>query len=80
MYHAYILQSEIDKRYYFGYTSQDVFVRLKKHNKGDSPYTRKFRPWKLVWYAAFSTKEKAKNFEKYLKTGSGHAFSRKRLI
>jgi hypothetical protein len=30
-------------------------------------------------YLAFSTKTQALSFERYLKSGSGHAFSRKRL-
>jgi len=35
---------------------------------------------KLVFYAAFETKKKALDFEKYLKTNSGFAFRNKRLI
>jgi len=37
-------------------------------------------PWKLVWYGAFETEKEAKDFERYLKTGSGKAFAYKRLI
>jgi hypothetical protein len=36
-------------------------------------------PWKLVTYVAFSDIEKARAFERYLKSGSGHAFAKKRL-
>ncbi|MFH1089061.1 MAG: GIY-YIG nuclease family protein [Candidatus Uhrbacteria bacterium] len=80
MWFVYILQSELDKRYYYGFTERDPLERLKEHNDGKSLYTKKFRPWKIVWYAAFSTKKKAQNFEVYLKGNSGYAFSRKRLI
>ena len=34
-------------------------------------------PWKLVFYAAFESLELAQDFEQYLKTGSGHAFTKK---
>ena len=30
-------------------------------------------------YVAFSDETKARTFERYLKSGSGHAFARKRL-
>ena len=80
MFFVYILQSQLDHRYYFGFTEQAVHNRIADHNNGKTSYTSKHRPWKLIWYAGFSSPEKAKAFERYLKSGSGHAFSRKRLI
>ncbi|MEI7512465.1 MAG: GIY-YIG nuclease family protein [Candidatus Uhrbacteria bacterium] len=79
MHYAYILQSETSKTYHFGSTT-NIIERIKTHNQGGSAYTSKHIPWKLIWYSAFLTKEKAEAFEKYLKTGSGYAFSRKRFI
>jgi len=79
MHFAYIIQSQLDGSYYFGSTA-DIEKRIKTHNEGGTFHTSKHRPWKLVWYGAFETKEKAEAFEKYLKSGSGYAFSRKRLI
>jgi putative endonuclease len=38
-----------------------------------------YAPWRLVTYVAFSDEQKAESFERYLKSGSGHAFARKRL-
>jgi putative endonuclease len=43
------------------------------------PHTSKYAPWKLVTYVAFSDRQKAEAFEHYLKSGSGHAFAKKRL-
>lgn len=80
MYFVYIIKSDLDSRFYYGSTDQDVLDRLKDHNAGKSQYTSKYRPWKLVWFAGFHSREKAEEFEQYLKTGSGHAFSRKRLL
>lgn len=37
-------------------------------------------PWELVFYAAFETLMQAKDFEQYLKSGSGKAFAYKRLV
>jgi putative endonuclease len=54
--------------------------RLKKHNDGANKHTSKFKPWKLIWFCAYPTKTKAATFEKYLKTASGIAFRRKRLM
>jgi len=34
----------------------------------------------LVWYCAFTTEKQARDFELYLKTGSGKAFAYKRLV
>lgn len=79
MHYAYIIQSHVDGRYYFGSTS-DLKKRIRIHNEGGSLHTAKFRPWRLKWFAAFPTKKLAEDFEGYLKSGSGHAFSRKRLL
>ncbi len=80
MFVVYILKSEMDGRYYYGYTDRNVEIRLQEHNEGKSYHTGKYRPWKIVWTAEFCSKAKARDFERYLKTPSGYAFSRKRLI
>jgi predicted GIY-YIG superfamily endonuclease len=54
--------------------------RLKAHNYGLSKSTTPYRPWKLVFYAAFENEKLAKDFESYLKSGSGKSFAYKRLL
>ncbi len=79
MRYVYLVQSEsVGGQRYVGITS-DLKRRLADHNAGKSPHTSKFGPWKLVTYIAFSDEQKAEAFERYLKSGSGHAFARKRL-
>jgi len=79
MYYVYLLQSEAGREHrYVGRTS-DLKQRLSDHNAGKSPHTSKYPPWKLITYLAFSDEQKAKAFEHYLKSGSGHAFARRRL-
>jgi putative endonuclease len=79
MHYVYLLQSETHAaQRYVGLTS-DLKKRLATHNAGKSPHTSKFVPWVLVTYLAFSDEQKARTFERYLKSGSGHAFASKRL-
>jgi len=79
MYYVYILQSKKDKSYYTGVT-EDLKERIKEHNWHLSKYSSSKAPFELVWYCAFKNKKKAYDFEKYLKSGSGFAFARKRLV
>jgi putative endonuclease len=78
MYYTYILQSEIDGSFYIG-SSSDVERRFIEHNLGQSPYTSKKKPWKLVYKEEFDTKEKAIKREKFLKKQRNKEFY-KRLI
>jgi len=76
---VYLIQSvNHPNQRYIGLTS-NVEARLKAHNEGRSPYSSKFKPWKLITYLAFSHESKAVEFEQYLKSGSGRAFSKRRL-
>ncbi len=76
-FYVYILQSEINSdRFYVGYTT-NIKERLKKHNQKECIHTCKYAPWKLKNYFAFEKKEKAIEFEKYLKSSSGRAFAKK---
>ena len=77
MKYVYMLKSETHPdRYYVGCTV-DLKKRFGEHNRGESDHTRKFTPWTLVGYVAFSDYEKAVQFEAYLKTASGRAFAKK---
>jgi len=78
VYYIYILQLQ-DETYYHGF-SDDLKKRLVNHKHGLVESTKNLRPVKLIFYAAFSKKNKAIAFEKYLKSSSGFAFRNKRLI
>jgi len=79
MFYVYIIKSEKDDSRYIGVTT-NLERRLQEHNSGLAKYTSSKRPFKLVWYCAFNDKQKAYDFEKYLKSSSGYAFTKKRLI
>lgn len=79
--HVYILRSESHpEQTYVGFCGIDMETRLRRHNGGSTPATKRYRPWKIAWHCSFPDKQKALDFEAYLKTGSGRAFMHKRLI
>jgi putative endonuclease len=77
MHYVYLMESSLGHKY-VGFTA-DLHHRLADHNAGRLPNTAKYRPWKLATYLGFSSKKQALAFEKYLKSGSGHAFARRHL-
>jgi predicted GIY-YIG superfamily endonuclease len=79
MHYVYFIQSiPFPKQKYIGQTD-DLKERFYNHNHGCSKHTTKYKPWKLVMYLGFESKEKAIEFEKYLKSGSGRSFAKKHL-
>ncbi len=78
MYYVYVLKCG-DDDYYKGCT-KNLRERFNRHINGWVPATAYRLPLELVFYCAFTDKYKAFEFENYLKSGSGIAFMRKRLI
>lgn len=78
MWYVYLLKCS-DGKTYTGCTS-NLDERLSRHNKGQIRFTSTRLPVELVTYIAFTDKNKAYDFEKYLKSGSGKAFSNKRFL
>jgi predicted GIY-YIG superfamily endonuclease len=81
MHYVYILRSEKSTdRFYIGYT-ENLDRRLFEHlNAPSDAYTRRYAPWKLETYVVFKDKKLAVEFEAYLKSHSGRAFLRRRLM
>lgn len=79
MHYVYLPQSiSHSGRRYIGFTN-NLKRRIAEHNAGKGEHTHKYRPWRLVTYAAFADTRRALEFERYLKTGSGQAFANRRL-
>lgn len=77
--YVYLLKSvRFPNRQYVG-LSKDPDARLAEHNAGRSPHTSKFAPWRLVAKFWLEDSDKVHEFEKYLKSGSGHAFAKRRF-
>ena len=60
-------------------TAEKFTARLQK-NPRNQGYTKRHAPWEIESYLAFSEGKDAKRFEVYLKSNSGKAFMKKRLI
>ena len=70
MYKVYILKSVYYPKIYVGSTN-DLERRLREHNSGKSIYTRRYKPWELVYSEDISDLISAKRREKYFKSHSG---------
>lgn len=79
MYYVYILKSRLNEQFYVGHTA-DLQARLKDHNSGKASYTSKFKPWDIMTYIAVPSEIQAIAFERYLKSGSGRAFSKRHFL
>lgn len=74
-YFVYLLQSERDGSLYVGCTS-DLKRRFSEHNQGKSYHTKKYAPWKLLYFEAYRNKNDAFQREHSLKL---HAQGLRRL-
>jgi hypothetical protein len=57
----------------------EVVVRLAAQNPGQNRSTVSGRPWRVCLLMEFDDEARAAAFERFLKSGSGRAFSRKHL-
>jgi len=62
---------------YVGFTTKDIRERMEEHNRGITKTTASHIPWQVEVVVSFSNKDKAKEFEQYLKGGSGYAFAKR---
>lgn len=60
--------------------TRNLHKRMSKHYNGKVYSTKNKLPVTIIFACSFLDKFKAFNFEKYLKTGSGRAFMKKRLL
>ena len=79
LFYVYVLQSELCPEHFYVGLTENLRVRLKRHNAGDVPHTAKSCPWRIKTAIAFTDRERAGKFERYLKTASGRASMKKRL-
>ena len=77
--YVYILQSDLNLAHFYTGLTENLHARLKKHNGGEVSATAAFRPWHIKTAIAFTDRERAAQFERYLKSASGRAFAKKRF-
>ncbi|HAP35323.1 MAG TPA: endonuclease [Bacteroidetes bacterium] len=78
-YFVYVLKSLLKEFIYIGST-RSLSERLNQHNNGYVQSTKSYRPLKIVAYIAVESEAKARELEKYFKTGSGKAILKKRIL
>ncbi len=78
MYYVYVLQSEKDKKFYTGFTT-DLKKRIEEHNSRISKSTKGRIPLKLVYYEFCLNRRDAMKREKYLKTTWGKRYIKNRI-
>ncbi|MFC1509355.1 GIY-YIG nuclease family protein [Candidatus Omnitrophota bacterium] len=79
MWYVYIIKSIKSQYRYIGSTN-DLDRRLKEHNSGICKSTSPYKPFEVLAYIAVNNKTKGIELERYLKTGSGAAFLKKRIL
>lgn len=77
-YYIYILLSELDGKYYTGYT-KNLKLRLQEHNSGKVESTKYRQPLTLIYFEGCLNQQDATHREKYLKTHYGKMFIKNRL-
>jgi predicted GIY-YIG superfamily endonuclease len=78
MWYVYILKMA-DGEYYIGSTN-DLKRRIEEHTNGRDTSTKWRLPVVLEAYTAVKSEMTARRLEKYLKTSSGKATLRKRIL
>ena len=77
-YYIYVLRSDVDKKFYVGYTN-NLKNRLEQHENGNVMSTKSRRPLKLVYFEGCLNQQDATHREKYLKTSWGKRYIKERL-
>ena len=78
MYYVYVLQSELDMKFYTGFT-KNLEKRMEEHNSGISRATKGRLPLKLVYYEFCLNLKDAMKRERYLKTTWGKRYIKNRI-
>ena len=73
MFFTYILYSEKIDRYYVGST-ENIELRLERHNAGWGKYTKRGIPWKVVYSEQFEIKNSALKREKEIKSKKSRTY------
>ncbi len=69
-YTVYILYSNLHDTIYIGHTS-NLINRFLSHNKLGKDWTKRYRPWMVIFCEYFENKADAAKREKELKSGQG---------
>ncbi len=66
MHYVYVIKSKKNNSIYIGYTN-NLVRRLKEHNAGASPSTKRYIPWSYAYFEGYLSKDDAIKREYNLK-------------
>lgn len=78
MYYVYVIRSLSSSYWYTGVTN-DLRKRFSQHQTAVTGWTKRHRPYELIYYEACRNMNDATTREKYLKTGTGKRYLKNRL-
>lgn len=80
MHYFYIIQSVKKQSEIYAGSTNDLKARFKEHNQGKVTSTRRYMPWRIVYYEAYLSETDARLREqKFKRHGKGNAELKKRL-
>jgi putative endonuclease len=78
MVYTYILKSVNFPKTYVGSTI-DLDRRLREHNSGFCTFSKRYKPWVLIYQEKFDNIDEARQREKYFKSAAGRSFIKKNI-
>lgn len=79
VYYFYVIKSKKLNKVYYG-SANDLKRRVREHNRATSGFTSLGKPWKLVYYEAYLSKEDAAERERAVKLRkNSYVLLRKRI-
>lgn len=79
MFYTYILLSQVSNKTYAGRTD-NLEKRLKEHSDGKETFSRRHRPWKVLYSERFLSEVESAKREKYFKSAAGRRWMKKNLF
>ncbi|MBI2673671.1 MAG: GIY-YIG nuclease family protein [Candidatus Zambryskibacteria bacterium] len=73
VYYIYVLKSCSVQKSYVGMTN-NLDRRLAEHNSGKHFYTKRHKPWVMIYHEQYDNLTEARKREKQLKTANGRKF------
>ena len=80
MYYIYVLKSLKNQKHYVGSTGKDPKERLDEHHRGTAYWSKRNGPFELIYQERHVDKEFAQKREKFLKSGHGREFLKKKIL
>jgi putative endonuclease len=78
MFYVYVLESLKNGTWYIGFTS-DLRRRFQEHAQGKNRSTKRYLPWKIIYYEACLDKIDAERREMWLKSTHGRRMLKARI-